>query len=209
MGGLGFIDDDFEKESSMFSAVTSTVAEMVVQAATGTAEAVKDLSKDVTGAEKKTESNGGEKFPTTGSLEGFDKAKTQTQNEQLKKFKKEKTETDRKKVFFQTLKEEQEGAQREKERLLDEEIDDIVATLPTEQKNKMLHYQMSYKDKSIYQKAELRKKLIEERKKAEKQEKEASIPSPAKQPSAMEGAFEGRSGTQGGGTANLSNQAVG
>src|SRR3989344_1824528 len=43
----------------------------------------------------------------------------------------------------------------------------------------------------------------------EEQKKAASIPSPAKQPSAMEGAFEGRSGTQGSGSANLSNQAVG
>jgi len=73
----------------------------------------------------------------------------------------------------------------------------------------LLHYQASYKDKSVYQRAELRKKLIEQQEKSEKQEKATSIPTPAKQPSALEGAFEGRSGSQGGGSANLSNQAVG
>src|SRR3989338_3109474 len=92
---------------------------------------------------------------------------------------------------------------------LQEEINDIVTNLPTEQKNQLLHYQASYRDRSVYQRSELRKKLIEQKKNAEKQEKAASIPSPAKQPSAMEGAFEGRSGTQGSGSANLSNQAVG
>ncbi|MBI2196694.1 hypothetical protein HYU45_03760 [Candidatus Daviesbacteria bacterium] len=141
-------------------------------------------------------------FPLTGSIE-FNKK--QARNEQ-----KENAETGRKKAFYQTLKEDIERAARAKDKLLfEEEINDIVTNLPTEQKNQLLHYQASYKDRSIYQRAELRKKLIEQQKKAEKQEKATSIPSPAKQPSAMEGAFEGRSGAQGGGTANLSNQAVG
>lgn len=146
----------------------------------------------VTSAVTQTAENG--EFPSTGSIE----------------FQKQKAETVRKKAFFQSLKEDMERAQKAKDKLLfEEEINDIVTNLPTEQKNRLLHYQASYRDRSIYQRAELRKKLIEEQKRSEKQEKAASIPSPAKQPSALEGAFEGRSGSQGSGTANLSAQAVG
>lgn len=143
-------------------------------------------------AEKKADENG--KFPSTGSIEDFQQ---------------QKAEADRKKAFFQTLKEEQYKVQVEKDKVFEEELNDIVSNLPTEQKNRLLHYQANYKDKSVYQRAELRRKLIEEQQKAAKQEKEASIPSPAKQPSAMEGAFEGRMGSQGSGQANLSAQAVG
>lgn len=121
-----------------------------------------------------------------------------------------KAEIDRKKAFYQALKEDQDRAQRARDKLLfEEEINDIATNLPTEQKNRLLHYQASYKDRSVYQRAELRRKLIDESKKAKEQEKQVSIPSPAKQPSALEGAFEGRSGAQGSGTANLSAQAVG
>jgi len=151
----------------------------------GIFEAIVSLGQEVTRVEK---------FPSRGSIE----------------FNKKQAETDRKKAFYQALKEDQERAQKAKDKLLfEEEMDDIVTNLPTEQKNRLLHYQTNYRDRSVYQRAELRKKLIEEQKKSEKQEKAASIPSPAKQPSAMEGMFEGRSGTQGGGTANLSAQAVG
>lgn len=132
-----------------------------------------------------------EKFPSKGSIE----------------FNAKQAETNRKKAFYQAIKEDQERAQKAKDKLLEEEIGDILKDLST--KNRLLLYQAGYQDRSIYQRAELRKKLIEEQKKSEKEEKAASIPSPAKQPSALEGAFEGRSGTQGGGTANLSAQAVG
>lgn len=134
---------------------------------------------------------GDEKFPSKGSIE----------------FNTKQAETNRKKAFFQAIKEDQERAEKAKDKLLEEEIGDILKDLST--KNRLLLYQAGYQDRSIYQRAELRKKMIEEQKKSEKQEKAASIPSPAKQPSALEGAFEGRSGTQGGGTANLSAQAVG
>lgn len=182
-----FEDDDFEKEATLS------------RAATGVFEAVVSLGQDVTGVESKNETNGNGKFPTTGSIE-FNAEAAQ----------KQKAEAERKKAFFQALKEDQERARAEKERLLfEEEVNDIITNLPTEQKNQLLHYQLSYRDRSIYQRAELRRKLIEQRKKNEEQQKQASIPTPAKQPSAMEGIFEGRSGTQGGGTANLSVQAVG
>ena len=153
----------------------------------------------------------GEVFKSTFSSGSIDFKKTQAQSEQLQKEREEEREKiERRKIFFQALKEDTERAEKEKEKLLfEEEINDIVTNLPTEQKNQLLHYQASYRDRSVYQRAELRKKLIEQRKTTEKQEKTASIPSPAKQPSALEGAFEGRSGSQGGGTANLSNQAVG
>lgn len=132
-----------------------------------------------------------EKFPSKGSIE----------------FNAKQAETNRKKAFYQTIKEDQDRAEKAKDKLLEEEIGDILKDLST--KNRLLLYQAGYQDRSIYQRAELRKKIIEEQKKSESQEKSASIPSPAKQPSALEGAFEGRSGTQGGGTANLSAQAVG
>lgn len=195
LGGIlgGFDETDFERET--------TVASAVSQGVNGVFEAVLNLSQDITGLDTKTEANGTEKFPSTGTIEFQKHIETQQ---------KQKAETDRKKVFFQALKEDQERAQRAKDKLLfEEEINDIATNLPTEQKNRLLHYQASYRDRSVYQRAELRKKLIEERTKTEEQQKQASIPSPAKQPSALEGAFEGRSGSQGGGTANLSAQAVG
>lgn len=192
LGGLGFFDEaDFERETSVVSTVSKGVGEVV--------EAVFSLGQDVTGVESKNETNGDGQFPSTGSIE-FNAEAAQ----------KKKAETESKKAFFQALKEDQDRAQRSKEKLLfEEEINDIVTNLPTEQKNQLLHYQLNYRDRSIYQRAALRNKLIEQRKQTEKQQKQAAIPSPAKQPSAMEGIFEGRSGTQGGGTANLSVQAVG
>lgn len=189
LGGIpGLLDDlDFEKEVS------------VSTAAQGVFESILSLGQDIAGVEPQAESNGAEKFPSTGSIK-FNVEAAQ----------KQKAEVDRKKAFFQALKEDQDRAQKSKDKLLfEEEINDIVTNLPTEQKNQLLHYQLSYRDRSIYQRAELRKKLIEQRKQAEKQQKQTAIPSPAKQPSAMEGIFEGRSGAQGGGTANLSAQAVG
>lgn len=142
------------------------------------------------------------KFPKTGSIEFKQK---QSHEEE-----KQKVKAERVRAFFQSLKEDMDRAQKAKDKLLfEEEINDIITNLPTEQKNKLLHYQASYKDRSIYQRAALRKKLIEEQKKAQDKQKKASVPSPAKQPSALETAFEGGSGKQGGGSSNLSNQAVG
>lgn len=201
-GALGFFEEDFESERSI---VSST--------AKGFFEAVIDLGKDIAGTEtggssgakqeQKAEAQPGQ-FPSKGSIE-FNKAVQKEVAAEQKK----KAEIDRKKIFVQTLKEDQQKAQIEKERVFEEELNDIVANLPTEQKNELLHYQSSYKDKSVYQRAELRKKLIEQRKKSEEQEKAASIPSPAKQVSALNAAMEGGSGSQGGGQANLSAQAVG
>lgn len=159
----------------------------------GIFEAVTDLAQDVKGEENK--------FPVKGSIE-FKKAVEESE--------KKKESSDRIKAFFQALKEDMDRAQKAKDKLLfEEELADIVTNLPTEQKNRLLHYQLSYRDRSIYQRAELRKKLIEDRRKEEKQQKAASIPSPAKQPSALEVAFEGGSGKAGAGQANISFQAAG
>lgn len=209
LGGMGFFDDaDFEKESAMVSAVATTVASTASQAVSGVFEAVLGLGQNIAGVEAKKETSG--KFPTSGSIE-FNR--NQAQIEQLQKQQakedQQRTEAARQRAFFQALKEEQTRVQAEKDRVFEEEISDIITNLPTEQKNQLLHYQASYKDKSIYQRAELRKKIIEQRNNSEKQQKDSSIPSPAKQPSALEGAFEGGSGTQGSGTSNLSAQAVG
>lgn len=206
LGGMGFFDEtDFEKESAIVSAVATTVASAAHQTFNGIAESTVSIVQTVLGTESKQESNGNGKFSMNDSFENFNQ-KQQAQTEQQQK---EKAEADRKRIFYQALKEDQQRAQQAKEKELEEEINNIVTNLPTEQKNQLLHYQASYKDRSIYQRAELRRKIIEERKKSEAQQKAASIPSPAKQPSALEGAFEGRSGGQGSGTANLSAQAVG
>lgn len=192
--------EDFERETSIISTIASTFKDL----AGGVYEATADLSQTAAITEAKTEANGIEKF-SKGTIEFNQAVKKEVAGQQKKK-----EETDRVKAFFQALKEDQKRTQRAKDRLLfEEEINDIATNLPTEQKNQLLHYQAAYRDRSIYQRAELRKKLIEQRKQEEKKQKQASIPSPAKQPSAMEGAFEGRSGGQGSGTANLSAQAVG
>lgn len=204
LGGiLGSFEDDFEKESSLVSAVAQGVGEAFQATVSLVQEAVKTEPESETKETAKF-SSGSIDFKNQAKIEQLQKQQEQ-QAEQLKK----QAGVDRKKAFFQALKEDADKVQRENDRVFEEEMNDIITNLPTEQKNQLLHYQASYKDRSIYQRAELRKKLIEQQKKTEKQEKAASIPSPAKQPSAMEGAFEGRSGTQGGGSANLSAQAVG
>lgn len=186
LGGIpGLFEEDFEIEASV-SSVSQAVGEVIKDAFS--------LGQDIIGVEPQSETTKTEKFPSTGTIE----------------FNKKKAEIDMKKAFYQALKEDQDRAQRAKDKLLfEDEINDIATNLPTEEKNRLLHYQASYKDRSVYQRAELRRKLIEESKKTAKQEKQASIPSPAKQPSALEGAFEGRSGAQGSGTANLSAHATG
>lgn len=145
-------EEDYEREISTVHAIISTAKELAVGVI----------------AEAKPESNGNGKFPTKGSIE-FTK-----QVQEFEQTQKEKTEVDRKKAFYQALQEEQARAQKAGDKLFEEEINDIATNLPTEQKNQLLHYQASYKDRSIYQRAELRKKLIEEKKKAEKQQEEAS-----------------------------------
>ncbi|MBU1031767.1 hypothetical protein KKE03_02480 [Patescibacteria group bacterium] len=192
---FGVIPGSFDE--AYFERETSTISQ-VTQTAGGVFEAIFSLGKDITGSE----TNGAEKFPSKGTIE-FNKAAAEQSQKQ-------KADTERRKAFFQALKEDMDRAQKAKDRLLfEEELNGIATNLPTEQKNRLLHYQLSYKDRSIYQRAELRKKLIEEQKKGEKQQKEASIPSPAKQPNALEAAFEGGAGSQGKGTANLSALAVG
>lgn len=203
LGGIiGSFEDDFEREStSVLSVITSSAKDLLG----GVREAVSDLKDTVVITETKAESGGNGKFPSKGSIE-FNQAVQKEVQEQQKK----KEAVEKKKAFFQALKEDTTRTQSAKDKLMfEEEINDIATNLPTEEKNRLLHYQASYKDRSIYQRAEIRRKLIEQQKQAENQKKEASIPSPAKQPSAIEGAFEGRSGTQGGGSANLSAQAVG
>lgn len=191
LGGIPglFEEFEFEKETSMVSTVAS-----------GVLEGITSLGKDMVGAESNSESNESHSFPSKGTIE-FNKK----QEEANAAEKKQKTEAERKKAFFQALKEDQERAQRAKDILwFEEEINDLTANMPDDQKNVLLHYQASYKDRSIYQKAELRKKLIEQKQKEEEKEKAAAIPSPAKQANALETQFEGGTGKYGGGSANLS-----
>lgn len=170
-------------------------------------EVVKEVGnlffKDILGLEQKTESS-------KLSIGGQTELKFNENQAKIEEDQKKKKEVDRKKTFYRALKDDQLRAQMAKDRMwMEEEINDITSNISTEEKNELLHYQANYKDRSIYQKAELRRKIIDQRRKSEKQQKAVSIPSPAKQPSALEGAFEGRSGTQGSGTANLSAHATG
>ena len=99
-----FDETDFERETS----------------GNGIFEAIVSLGQDISGVEPKQESNGSEKFPSKGTIE-FNAIQTQAEQ-----FQKQKKEADRKKAFYQALKEDQERAQREKDRLLfEEEINDI------------------------------------------------------------------------------------
>lgn len=187
LGRMGFYDElGFEKETFTAANVANEVGEVFKD--------IFALKADIAGVEDKEQSAG---FPSSGTIE-FNKKQAEIDQKQKK-------ETERKKAFFQALKEDQERARRAKDMLfLEEEINDIAANLPIDQKNELLHYQASYRDRSIYQRAELRKKLIEQRKKQENKEKQAAIPSPAKQANAIETQFEGGSGKYGGGSANLS-----
>lgn len=149
LGGiLGSFEEDYERETSIFSSVTQSVT-----------EAVSDLIQ-IAKAEPEKKSNENGKFSLDGSIE----------------FKKKQAEINRIKDFNQDLEKNRDRIQRKMDQLFEEEINDIATNLPTEQKNQLLGYQASYRDRSIYQRAELRKKLIEQRKKAEKQEKAAASP---------------------------------
>lgn len=159
-----FDEADFEREGSAISAVASGVG--------GVFESLLSLGQDITGVESKKETNETEKFPSKGSIE-FNKKQIEAQAEQLQK---QQAEINRKKDFYQALEKGRDKVQREKDQLFEEEINDIAANLPTEQKNQLLGYQASYRDRSVYQQAELRKKLIEQRKQAEKQQEEAEAP---------------------------------
>lgn len=192
-GAMGWLDEvGFETEISPQSVVKAVTNSLF--------ESLMDLGQDVAGAENKEK----KQIAPKGTIE-FNKAQTKAQEEENKK--KAASKDSR---FYQAFKEDQYRAESAKNRLLlEEEINDIATNLSTDEKNELLHYQASYRDRSIYQRAELRRKIIERRNNAQKQEKTASIPSPAKQASALQTAFEGGSGSQGGGTANLSAHATG
>lgn len=188
-GAMGWDEFDFEMETTSVANVAKGVG--------GAIEDFFSLVGDIAGVEsQKPEEK--THFPSQGSLE-FNENKA-----------KKDTEDKRKKEFFQNLKEEQQRVQSAKDRMLfEEEINDISVNMSTEDKNRLLHYQSSYKERSVYQKAALRAKIIEERRKADKNKKEASVVQTKPGASAMNAAFEGGSGTQGSGTANLSAQATG
>ncbi len=191
----GFDEIGFEMETPSVSSV--------VKGVTSVFEDIFSLGQDITGVEDKP-SEETKKFPSEGTIE-FNQAVAEAQDKQKKK-----ETVDAQKIFFQALKEDTQRAKEAKDKLLfEEEMSDIVTNLPTEQKNELLHYQAGYKDRSIYQRAELRKKLIEQRKEADKKQKEVSIAQTAPKATAMNAAFEGGSGTQGSGQGNLSFQATG
>lgn len=96
--------------------------------------------------------------------------------------------------------------------ILQEELRHEVAGMSEVERNERLHLNTSLRKKlteDAYHTTELYRQKKEELVKAEQIKNATEIPSPAKQPSALDAAFEGRSGSQGGGTANLSAQAVG
>ncbi len=197
LGGIlgGFDEIGFEMETPSASEVVKGVSSVF--------EDIFSLGADIAGVEDKSTGEV-QKFPPQGTIE-FNKAITEAQKEEKKK-----EAAKAQKIFFQALKEDTQRAKDAKDKMLfEEEINDIVTNLPTEQKNELLHYQASYKDRSIYQRAELRKKLIEQKKEADKKQKEVSIAQTTPRATAMNAAFEGGSGTQGSGQGNLSFQATG
>ncbi len=189
LGGIlgGFDEIGFEMDTPSASSVVKGVSSVF--------QDIFSLGQDIAGVEEKHDSKEAQKFPSQGSIE-FNKAQEKA--------------VDSKKIFFQTLKDDTQRAEQAKNRMLfEEEINDIAINMPTDEKNRLLHYQSSYKDRSVYQRAELRKKIIEERKSADKQRKQASMAQTNPKASAMNAAMEGGAGTQGGSQANLSFQATG
>ncbi len=185
-GAWGFFDDGYEKENSFsVTGVLKEVGSIVFEGLTEIAQTV-------------TESK---QIAPTGTIEFKQK---QAQEE------KDQAETNRKQTFIQAFKDDQQRAENAKNRMLSEDdLNNTLSNLPTDEKNRILHIQASYiNNRSIYHKSELRKKLVEENKKAEQQQKTASIPSPAKKISALDGAFEGSSGSVGSGTANFGKGSV-
>lgn len=170
-------------------------------------EDIFSLGADIAGVEDKpaTANNETQKFPSQGTIEFNQKVK------EMEEDKKQKEEAQSKRIFYQALKEDVTRVENARDRMIyEEEIADIGAHLSTEEKNEILHYQSAYKDRSIYQMAELRKKIIEQRVKDEKEKRQVSMTqTQMKGKTAMQGIFEGASGSQGGGQANLSFQAAG
>ena len=197
LGGIigGFDELGFETEAALTS---------VSKGVEGIVEDLLSLGKDVTGVEAEKEESHG--FPSKGSIEFNPKeqAQAEKQAQQLK-------DAAEKRQFFEALKENVARVQNARDKMIyEEEIADIGAHLSTEEKNNLLHYQASYKDRSIYQMAELRRKLVEQKKRTDKEKKEVSMAQTQnKGKSAMQGAFEGSSGTQGSGMANLSSTSGG
>lgn len=92
-----------------------------------------------------------------------------------------------------------------------EEVRLEVAGMSETDRNNRLHLSGDYRKKNTdtaYHRAALYQQVKTDLS-ADLQQTKAPIPNPAKQPSALEGIFEGRSGAQGGGQANLSFQATG
>lgn len=196
-GALGWFDEiGFESEVSLDSVAKG--AESII------GDVVSLFTENVAGVEPKNEQTEHKPIAPTGSIE-FSKAQAK-QAEDVK----QKEVATNKRIFYQALKEEVAKVENARDRMIiEEEIADIGSHMSTEEKNEMLHYQSGYKDRSIYQMAELRKKIIEQRMKSEKEKKETSIAQTKPKATAMNAAFEGGAGSQGAGQANLSFQATG
>jgi hypothetical protein len=181
-----FEDVNFEAEASLNS---------VRKAAGGAVEDIVSLfTENIAGINSESKEDKDAQISKTGSLE-FKQAISQAQYER---------------AFYQSVKEEITRVENARDRMIfEEELMFIGENISTQEKNSMLHYQADYKDKSIYQLGELRKKIIEQKKMREKEKKQVSMQETKSKASAMNAALEGASGSQGGGQANLSFQAAG
>jgi len=98
-------------------------------------------------------------------------------------------------------------ARTQTEFIQQEEIRFEVTGMSEEERNRRLHLNLSLRKEhtsNLYHEVELYRQKKAELRNLEQQEKNTQIPSPAKQPSALEAIFEGGSGALGGKTANLS-----
>lgn len=195
----GFDEIGFEMETPSLSTLSEGTKGII-------GDLVSLLTENVAGIEAKKGNSEQKPIAPRGTIEEFNKARTKQEAQA-----KQKEIAANKRIFYQALKEEIARVENSRDRMIyEEELADIGSHMPTEEKNALLHYQANYKDRSTYQMAELRRKLIEQKKNSDKEKKEVSIAqTQVKGKTAMQGIFEGASGSQGSGQANLSFQAAG
>lgn len=145
--------------------------------------------------------------PSSGRIENF-----QTPHDENYVKSPELLETERmaekRKMIYASLEEARTNARKfAHEEAFDAEVALDIAAMPEDERNKRLHLSLSLRKENTigpYYWTELYRQKKEEARKLEAQTEDAPIPSPAKQPHALETQFEGGFGKVGSGTGSLS-----